>query len=199
MRYPRTIEELIFSFSQLPGVGRKTAERFVFHLLKRPKEDLQRFANNLNNLQANTFTCPQCFNFSETSGLCDVCRNEKRNARQICVVEKIHDLNVIEGTNEYHGLYHVLGGKIDPIEGQTPDTLTIRQLEDRVKKDKPDELILAINPDIQGEGTILYLKKLLQPLNIKITLLARGLPMGGDIEYADDATLCNALKGRIQL
>lgn len=199
MRYPRTIEDLINSFSQLPGVGRKTAERFVFYLLKRPKEELQRFAGALSNLQANTFTCPQCFNFSEASGICDICRDDRRNSRQICVVEKIHDLNVIESTNEYRGLYHVLGGKIDPIEGQTPETLTIRQLVTRIEKNKPDEIILAINPDIQGEGTILYLRKIFLPYGVNTTLLARGLPMGGDIEYTDEATLSNALKGRTQL
>lgn len=187
------------SFSDLPGIGRKTAEKFVFYLLNRPKDELNRFANHLVTLQNNTYICPVCFNFSENAGPCYICADQKRNSRLLCVVEKIHDLNMIESTGEYRGLYHVLGGEIDLIEGITPDKLTIAQLETRIKNSKPEEIILAINPDMQGESTILYLKKLLQPYQTKISVLARGLPMGADIEYADESTLCNALRGRTQL
>ncbi|MBU1131808.1 recombination mediator RecR [Patescibacteria group bacterium] len=197
--YPSPIEKLIESFTRLPGIGRKTAERFVFYLLKQPKQELQNFSQNIFNLQANTSLCPDCFNFSEGNGLCSICRDPKRNKNQICVVEKIHDLNMLESTREFNGLYHILGGKLDPIEGIVPEKLKIRQLEERIEKNNIEEIILAINPDIQGEGTILYLRKTLQPFNLKVTLLARGLPMGSDIEYADEATLSRALKGRTEL
>lgn len=197
--YPPTIENLINSFSLLPGIGRKTAERFVFYLLKRPKGEINQFAEHLNDLQNNLQLCPNCGNFSGQAGLCNICSDPGRDKQTICVVEQIHDLTVIENTNEHKGVYHVLGGKIDPIEGMMADSLNIRKLIERVKTQGIQELILALNPDIQGEATILYLKKLFAPANIKITLLARGLPMGSDIEYADEITLSNALKGRQEL
>jgi len=199
MRYPETINNLIESFSRLPGIGRKTAERFVFYLLKRPGAEIEKFAKNLYELQKHNFTCPDCFNFSENQGLCSICSDSTRNQNTICVIEEFHDLNVIEATGEYKGLYHVLGGKIDPPEGITPDKLKIKELLRRIQQNNIQEIILALNPDIQGEGTIIYLKNILKPLNIKLTLLARGLPMGSDIEYADEITLSNALKGRQEL
>jgi len=197
--YPDQINNLIESFCKLPGIGRKTAERFVFYLIKEEKEELFQFADNLSKLHEANFTCPTCFNFSPRQGLCDICSNEKRDKTQICVVEEFHDLNNIENTKLYNGLYHVLGGKIDPPEGVTAEKLKINELLTRIQNNQIQEIILALNPDIQGEGTILYLRKLLLPLNIKLTLLARGLPMGGNIEYADEVTLANALKGRQQL
>ncbi|NQT49180.1 recombination protein RecR [Candidatus Kuenenbacteria bacterium] len=199
LSYPPTINNLIESFTKLPGIGRKTAERFVFYLLKRPKEELYKFSQDLAQLHESNYICPVCFNFSEAEGLCTICSNTNRNQAIICVVEESHDLNVIESTGEFNGLYHVLGGNIDPPEGITPDKLTIHQLTERIQKNNVQEIILALNPDIQGEGTIIHLKNVLQPLNIKITLLARGLPMGSDIEYADEVTLTNALKGRQEL
>ena len=194
--YPSAIKNLIESFSILPGIGRKTAERFVFYLLKQPKSQIEQFSKHLFELHNHNFTCPKCFNFSDSETVCNICNNEKRDQQTICIVEEFHDLNVIESTGEYNGLYHVLGGKIDPPEGITPDKLTINHLIERLKTEPIKEIILALNPDIQGEGTTLYLKNLLKPSNIKITLLARGLPMGSDIEYADEATLSKALKGR---
>lgn len=194
--YPIKIEKLIETFSMLPGVGRKTAERFVFYLIKQPKERLQNFAQAMQQLGVEHFFCSNCFNLTGQPGLCSICNDKQRQADTICVVEEIQDLHVIENTREYKGLYHVLGGKIDPTEGLTPDKLTIQRLIDRIKSQSIKEIILALNPDIQGEGTILYLKKILQPLNVKITLLGRGLPMGGEIEYADEITIANALKGR---
>ncbi len=199
MRYPEKISNLIDSFSTLPGVGRKTAERFVFSLLKQPKEIILKFSHDLSELHNHNFTCPQCFNFSETENNCAVCSAPNRDHSIICVVEEFHDLNVIEATGEYKGLYHVLGGKIDPPEGITPDKLNISQLTERIKNQQIQEIILALNPDILGEGTIIHLKNILRPLNVKISLLARGLPMGADIEYADEVTLANALKGRQEI
>jgi recombination protein RecR len=196
-RYPRTIENLITSFCLLPGVGRKTAERYVFFLLKQDSESLRGFSENLFNLRRANFLCPDCFNFSENADRCDICANPKRDHETICVVESIQDLSVIEGTGEYPGIYHVLHGKLDPIEGMTPETLRIKDLEKRVIAGTVKEVILALNPDIQGEGTIMYLKSLLKPYPIKISVLARGLSMGSEIEYADDATISNALRGRI--
>ena len=199
VNYPNKLKSLIESFTKLPGIGRKTAERFVFYLIKQPKIDLQEFANNLKDLHEHNFICPSCFNFSENEGNCQICNDSRRDQSTICVVEEFHDLTVIENTGQYNGLYHVLGGIIDPPEGITPDKLTITQLLDKIKEKAIQEVILALNPDIQGEGTIIYLKNQLKPLNIKITLLARGLPMGSDIEYADEVTLTNALKGRQEL
>jgi recombination protein RecR len=199
INYPEQIKNLIESFTKLPGIGRKTAERFVFYLIKQEKEELYQFANNLSKLHEANFTCPQCFNFSPRQGLCDICSDKKRDKTTICVVEEFHDLNNIENTKLYNGLYHVLGGNIDPPEGITADRLKIKELITRIQTNQTTEIIMALNPDIAGEGTTLYLRKELLPLNVKITLLARGLPMGGNIEYADEVTLANALKGRMQL
>ena len=199
IQYPSEIQKLIESFCILPGIGRKTAEKFVFYLLKQDKVQLEIFADNLRNISQSSFTCPHCYNFSGSQGPCQICSDPNRDKATICVVEETHDLNVIENTREFKGLYHVLGGKIDPAEGMTPDKLTINRLIERVKSNNISEIILALNPDLQGEGTSLYLKKLLSPFDIKITLLARGLPMGSDIEYADEVTLSNAIKGRFEL
>ena len=199
INYPEQIKNLIESFTRLPGIGRKTAERFVFYLIKQDKEELYQFASSLSKLHEANFTCPECFNFSPRQGLCDICSNEKRNKSTICVVEEFHYLNNLENTKLYNGLYHVLGGNIDPPSGITAERLKIKELMTRIQTNQITEVILALNPNIQGEGTILYLRKKLLPLNIKLTLLARGLPMGGNIEYADEVTLANALKGRREL
>jgi len=196
MAFPVALEHLIESFCELPGVGRKTAERFVFHLLKKNPEVLKKFATNLNSLSENRFICPECYNYSEGRGLCPICLNDKRDKKIICVVEDINDLAVLEKTRIYNGLYHVLNGRLDPLEGILAENLNIHSLIDRIKKNQSTEIILALNPDIQGEATILFLKQLLKSFNIKISLLARGLPMNSDLEYADDATLSNAIKGR---
>jgi len=195
-KFPVTISNLIEEFAKFPGIGRKTAERFVFFLLKQQKNDLLALTNALTVLQTSIHTCLICGNFAETEERCPICRNPSRDQSIVCVVEQIHDLNVIEETNEYHGVYHVLGGTLNPIEGITENHLHIRKLIDRIKTGTIKEMILALNPDMPGEATMIYLKKLFQPANIKITRLARGLPMGSDIEYADEVTLANALKGR---
>ncbi len=195
-RFPSQLNNLIEDFAKLPGIGRKTAERFVFYLIKQPKSEITSFIQSLTELQNNTHTCSQCHNLTEQEGLCPICRNSSRDQKQICVVEEIHDLNVLEETNEYHGVYHVLGGTINPIDGVTEQHLNVRKLIERIQQNNITEVILALNPDMQGEATMLYLKKLLLPTNVKITRLAKGLPMGSDIEYADEVTLANAIKGR---
>jgi len=197
--YPEKLEQLINAFCGLPGIGRKTAERFVYFLLKQPPHTLTTFAKSLTDLHDHHFFCPDCYNFSETEGLCNICTNSTRDRSTICVVEDVQDLLSIENTGLFRGLYHVLGGKIDPIENVFAENLTINKLKERISKEKIQELILAISPDIQGEATIIYLKKLFQDSQIKITLLARGLPMGSDIEYTDEVTLGNALKGRQEI
>ncbi len=197
--YPKIINDLITSFCELPGIGRKAAERFVFYLIKQDAKQIELFAQNLQLLKQNNFICPTCFNFSESAGRCNVCLDNKRDKNIICVVESFYDLNVIDATAEYNGLYHVLGGKIDPPEGITPDKLKIAELVQRIKQENIQEVILALNPDLAGEGTIIHLKNILKPLDVKLTLLARGLPMGANIEYADEATISNALKGRREI
>ncbi|MFZ5365284.1 MAG: recombination mediator RecR [Patescibacteria group bacterium] len=194
--YPSEIENLIDKFNQLPGIGRKTSEKFVFYLLRQSPEFLNQFASSVLNLQKNLSFCQTCGNFSGLKKECDICADSRRDRSLLCIVEDVQDLGVIESTKEYRGLYHVLGGQINPLEGITPEKLNIQKLIDRVKKEKFSEIILALNPDIQGEATSLYLVKLFKPLNLKFTKLARGLAMGSDLEYTDETTLTNALKGR---
>lgn len=198
-RFPLPIQNLINEFAKLPGIGRKTAERFVFYLMRQPKIEIESLQHAIANLQQNIHQCLQCGNLSEKENLCPICSNANRDAKILCVVEQIHDLNVIEETHEYHGLYHVLGGVINPIEGITEDQLNVKKLLERIKKNGIKEVILAFNPDMQGEATIIYLKNLLSRYPITTTRLARGLPMGSDIEYADEVTLSNALKGRKEI
>jgi len=192
---PQTIRNLIEEFSQLPGIGTKTAERFVFYLLKKQPADLQRFANNLSRLKENVKLCSICQTLAEQDP-CYICSNPERDKSIICVVAEPTDLAAIEKTDDYQGVYHVLNGVLNPIENITPDKLKIDELIQRIKKDKPQEVILALNPDIEGESTSLYLNKLLKALDIKVTRLAKGLPMGSDLEYADQATLSSALFNR---
>jgi len=198
LNYPDPIQKLIQEFNKLPGIGPKTAERFVFYLLKQPKEEIELLTKALEDLKQANLTCSQCFNIAAKDP-CYICSDQKRDNKTICIVAEIHDLATLETTGEYNGLYHVLGGVLNPLAGITPDKLKVKELVERIKKDKPEEIILGLNPDMEGESTVLYLKKLLQPLNIKLTRLARGLPMGADLEYADEVTLINALKNRNQL
>jgi len=194
--YPPSIKALVDQFAQLPGIGPKTAERLVFYLLRQSKDDLARFGVILKQLKDNITICQQCQNFAETNP-CAICQDKKRNPGVICVVAKPQDLLSLEKINEYQGVYHVLGGTIDPLEGITPDQLKIKELVERIKKDGVREIILALNSDMPGETTILYLTKLLkQSKNIKVTRLAQGLPSGSDLEYSDEVTLGSALKGR---
>lgn len=194
--YPPAIKNIIDQFARLPGLGPKTAERLVFYLLKQPKEDLVEFGSALEHLKDKITVCQQCQNFAENNP-CEICGDKRRNPQVICVIAKPQDLFALEKINEYQGVYHILGGVIDPLEGITPDQLKIKELVERIKKNNILEIILGLNSDMSGETTILYLTKLLKQFNnIKITRLAQGLPSNSDLEYSDEVTLTSALKGR---
>lgn len=198
MKYPAAIQKLIDLFSQLPSVGPKTAERYVFYLFKQEGGKLQELAQAIAELKEKTTICQICQTVAEASP-CAICADSRRNRWQLCLVASIRDLVAIESTNSYHGLYYVLGGVINTIEGTGPEQLKIKQLLERLKKSHFKEIILALNPDLEGETTCLYLIKLLKPFKIKITRLAKGLPMGADLEYADEITLTNALRYRSEI
>ena len=195
MNYPKSIQNLIDYFSHLPSVGPKTAERYVFYLLKAHPEWLQGFAQAIAELKEKTTVCQTCLSLAE-SDPCPICSDKKRNQALICLVAETRDLSAIEETKQYNGLYFVLGGVINTIEGVKPEQLNIKQLAARIKQKGLKEIILAFNPDLEGETTVLYLAKLFKPSKIKITRLAKGLPMGADLEYADEITLAHALKYR---
>lgn len=198
MKFPQSIQNLISHFSQLPTVGPKTAERYVFYLLKQDPEMLQEFALAISELKEKTTICQNCLAIAETNP-CPICADEKRNKTVICVVADSRDMLAIESTKKYNGLYHILGGVINAIEGIKADQLNIKQLIEKIKKNQIKEIILALNPDMEGETTAMYLAKLIKPYKIKITRLAKGLPMGANLEYADEITLANALKYRTDL
>jgi recombination protein RecR len=187
----KAVEEL----SKLPGVGYKTAQRLAFHLLKAGAGPTGALAKALAELHQSTRTCAQCFNLSQDE-LCRVCSDQGRDAGQICVVEEPQDMMAIERTGEFRGLYHLLLGSLSPLNGVGPENLKIRELIERVEKTGPREVILATNADVEGEATAMYLARLLKPLGIRVTRIASGLPVGGDLEYADELTLGRALEGR---
>ena len=192
---PEPVTRLIEAFSQLPGIGPKTASRLTFYLLRRPIEQSQALAGALHDLKQKTVFCAHCFNITEQSP-CAVCRDEGRDRSIICVVEEPLDVLAIERTGEYRGLYHVLEGALSPVEGIGPDELRIDELMDRLGEGSVREVLLATNPSLEGEATAMYLAGLIQPQQIRVTRLARGLPVGGDLEYADSVTLTRALQGR---
>ena len=195
-RFPEPISNLVAAFSRLPGVGPKTALRYVYYMLKQPKSDLGVMARALIQLGERINVCKRCFMYTERE-LCDTCEDPKRDTSLICVVEESRDIATIEATNAYTGLYHVLGGNLNPIEGLTPDAIRIRQLHERLLKDSSiQEIILALSPTSHGETTIMYLTKRLAPLGRRITRLARGLPVGATLEFADEVTLGDAMKYR---
>lgn len=196
--YPYNIQNLINEFSRFPTIGPKTAERFIFYLLKKSPPDLERLAELIKNLKKISF-CQICGYYSEKD-ICAICGNPGRDKSTICVVSEPQDLIAIEKTNDYRGVYHILGGVINATQEIGPEQLTINQLINRAGKNEVKEIILALNPDLEGETTSLYLINLLKPYpaksGIKISRLARGLPMGSDLEYADEITLSNAIKRR---
>jgi len=198
VRYPKSIQNLIDYFSRLPSVGPKTAERYVFYLLKAHPEWLQGFAQAVAELKEKTKLCRTCLAIAE-SDPCSICSDKKRNSALLCLVADTRDLLAIEDTKQYQGLYFILGGVINTIAGVKPEQLNLKSLQNRLKSGGPKEIILAFNPDLEGETTAMYLAKLLKPLKIKITRLAKGLPMGADLEYADEITLANALKYRNEM
>ena len=185
------IEEL----SKLPGIGKKTAQRLAIYLLKSEEKQVENLINSVKDLKIKIRFCSRCFNLSEDD-LCNICKSEKREKSVICVVEEASDVIAIEKTNEFRGLYHVLGGVLSPLTGVNPDSLHIKELLKRFENEEIKEIILALNPDTEGETTSLYLAKLLHPLKVNVTRIARGLPIGGDLEFADDATIGRAILNR---
>jgi len=194
---PKAVTKVIESFRRLPGIGPKTATRLAFYLLHVPEEEIAQFAKHLTDLKANTVLCSVCKNIAEEDP-CVICSNPSRDQSIICVVENPTDVLSIERTGKFNGVYHVLHGSIDPLNNIGPDELYISDLLKRLKRPKrPSELILALNPNMEGEATAMYISKKIGP-DIKVTRLAHGLPVGADIEYADEVTLSRALEGRRQ-
>lgn len=191
-----SIEQLAEQFAQLPGIGRKTAHRLALYIVKMQREEVVTLARALVNVKDKVRYCSICSNITEADP-CPICSNTKRDRTTVCVVEEPTDVLALERTNEFRGLYHVLGGALSPLDGIGPEDLRIRELLHRVSDAGVDEIILALNPNVEGEATTLYLSKLLKPLGMKITRIARGLPVGTDLEFADEATLSRALEGRI--
>lgn len=199
IKFPRSIQNLIDQFCKLPGIGPKTAERLTFAFLKWQHQDKLDFAAAFSQINGSIIHCSICHNISEKDP-CTICSDKTREQNKICVVAEPHDLAAIENTGEFKGLYHVLSGVLDPLHGITPDKLRTDELAAKVQKNKISEIILAFNPDMEGEATMIYLKNLLQPFKkIKITRLARGMPVGADLEYTDEITLSNALKNRKEI
>ncbi len=193
--YEGPVQVLVDELGRLPGVGPKSAQRIAFHLLKLPVEDARRLAQAIVEAKERVSWCRRCFNISEGE-LCSFCSDERRDATVICVVEEPRDIVAVEKTREFRGRYHVLQGSISPIEGVGPDQLRVKELLQRLEGDEVREVILATNPNVEGEATAMYLAKLLRPLGLTVTRLASGLPVGGDLEYADELTLGRALEGR---
>ena len=196
--YAGPVQDLIDELGRMPGVGPKSAQRIAFHLLKLPKEDAVRLARVIVEAKEKVAWCERCFNLSE-GPLCGICADDRRDGHTLCVVEEPKDLVAVEKTGEFKGRYHVLQGAISPIEGIGPDQLRVKELLARLDPEGVTEVILCTNPNIEGEATAMYLGRLLGPMGIKTTRIASGLPVGGDLEYADELTLGRALEGRREL
>jgi recombination protein RecR len=195
------IDELTSELARLPGIGRKTALRLTYHLLKRPPEEIRRLARSLDDVAERVRACSSCGNLTEQDP-CELCTSPRRDASSICVVEEASDIMAIERTGEYGGMYHVLGGRLSPLDGIGPEELNVATLLRRVDTNGSGvvrEVIVATNPSVEGEATALYLQRVLQPLGVRVTRLARGLPVGGDLEYADGVTIAQAFAGRREL
>ncbi len=193
--YPEPVARLIDALQRLPGIGPKTAQRLTFFLLKRPADEVRELAESLLGVKERIVSCRTCFNVTDEDP-CRICSDPARDAHVLCVVEEPNDLLAMERTGEFRGRYHVLLGALSPLEGIGPDDLKIRELLVRLDAGGITEVILATNPNVEGEATALYLAKLFRPLGIRVTRIARGLPVGGDLEYADQVTLSKALEGR---
>ena len=199
--YAGPVQDLIDELGRLPGIGPKSAQRIAFHLLKLSKVDALRLATAIGQVKERVAFCPRCFNVAEVAAdgaeaECAICRDDQRDPKQVCVVEEPRDIVAVEKTREYRGRYHVLQGAISPIEGIGPDQLRVRELLARLEPEGVAEVILCTNPNIEGEATAMYLARLLAPLGVRVTRIASGLPVGGDLEYADELTLGRALEGR---
>ncbi len=196
--YEGPVQTLIDELGRLPGIGPKSAQRIAYYLLKASPDDANRLATSITEAKARVSWCRQCFNIAQGE-LCAFCRDDRRDAALLCVVEEPRDIVAVERTHEFKGRYHVLQGAISPIEGIGPEQLRVKELLRRVGDEGVTEVILATNPNIEGEATAMYLAKLLKPLEITVTRLASGMPVGGDLEYADEVTLGRALEGRRQV
>jgi recombination protein RecR len=190
------LENAVNEFARLPGIGKKTALRLVLHLLKQDVNDVAHFSEVIAKMRTDIKFCQRCFNVSD-GDICSICANSMRKQDMICVVENIRDVIAIESTQQYSGTYHVLGGIISPLDGVGPDQLNIESLIARVQKEKTQEIIFALNPNIQGDTTIYYIQKKLQPFNVRVTTIARGIAFGGELEYADEMTLGRSLQNRL--
>ncbi len=193
--YAGPVQDLIDELGRLPGVGPKSAQRIAFHLLKLPKADALRLAGSIVEVKDKVTFCPRCFNIAEGAE-CNICSDARRDTTVICVVEEPRDIVSVERTGEFKGRYHVLQGAISPIDGIGPDQLRVRELLARLDDEGIAEIILCTNPNLEGEATAMYLSRLIKPLGIRVTRIASGLPVGGDLEYADELTLGRALEGR---
>lgn len=198
MIYPKSIAQLIEHFQKFPSVGPKSAQRMAFYLLRMPITEVEKFAQSMIDAKHNTKTCEICFNLSSSSP-CEICSSSQRDKSTICVVAETKDLIAVEKTNEYKGLYHVLQGLISPMDGIGADDIRIKELLNRLTNDEIKEIILALSPSVEGEATSLYLTKLIKPFGIKISRIAFGLPVGADLEYADEITIAKAIEGRREL
>ena len=196
--YSPSIEKLIECFEKLPSIGHKTAARLAFHVLNQPQDQTKEFIDAIINAKNNLKYCSKCYNISDTDP-CNICSNQKRNEKVICVVEDVRDIIAIERTHEYKGVYHVLHGSISPMNGIGPEDIKIKELLNRLQEDKIEEVILATNPRVEGEATAMYISKLIKPLGIKVTRIAHGIPVGGDLEYTDEITLIKAMEGRSEI
>ena len=192
------LAKLAEQFERLPGIGNKTAQRLAYYVLKMPREKALEFSQAIMSAHDSIHYCKECCNLTDKEK-CSVCENSKRDHSTICVVEDPRDVMAIERTQEYNGVYHVLHGAMSPLNGIGPEQLTIKELLARIQKSQVDEVIMATNPTIEGETTSMYISKLLKPLGVKVTRLAYGIPVGGDLEYADEVTLLRALEGRCEM
>ena len=196
--FPAPLEKLTEQFAKLPGIGRKSAQRLAFHVLGMTEGETEEFANAILDAKRTVTCCPVCQNFS-AGGLCPICASPKRDSATICVVADPRDVAAMERSREYHGRYHVLHGVLSPMNHVGPDDLSIKPLLERVAQGGVEEVIMATNPDTEGEATAMYLSRLLKPFGVKVTRLAYGIPVGGHLEFADDATLMRALEGRREI
>ena len=196
--YSPSIEKLIESFEKLPSIGHKTAARLAFYILNCSEEETNEFIKSITDAKQNLKYCSKCYNISDTDP-CPICGNSKRDQSQICVVEDVRDIIPIERTHEYTGVYHVLHGVISPMNGVGPNDINLKDLMTRIGSGEIKELILATNPNVEGEATAMYISKLVKPFNIKTTRIAHGIPIGGDLEYTDEVTLAKALENRREI
>ncbi len=196
--FPPTLENLIDHFAALPGIGRKSAQRLAFHILSLPEGEAEEFARAILDARENVHTCPVCQNLTD-SDLCPICRNERRDRSVICVVAEPRDVVSIERSREYNGVYHVLHGVLSPMSHVGPDDIRISELVQRVSEGGVQEVIMATNPDTEGDTTAMYISRLLKPFGVKVTRLAYGIPVGSNLEFADDATLLRAIEGRREI